>query len=142
MKQLYSSRNFGKLWFILQRQKQKFDRKFINKVLEIFEEGAGGNDFVVAYGDGQFPLTMKGCGSSAHGRLMRLLSKRVRVVMTNEYRTTKACPKCRDKTSSMWQPKGNKRKTTADGIEYCLKVRGLHVAEYAKPNGRVTMLLP
>ena len=96
LKKLYSSRNFGKLRFILQRQKQKFDRKFVNKALEIFEEGAGGNDFVVAYGDGQFPLTMKGCGSLAHGRLMRLLLKRVRVVMTNEYRTTKACPKCRD----------------------------------------------
>jgi len=52
LKQLYSSRNFGKLRFILQRQKQKFDRKFVNKALEIFEEGAGGNDFVVAYGDG------------------------------------------------------------------------------------------
>jgi len=101
LRKLYSSRNFGKLRFRLHSQKQKFDRVYVNKALRIFEEEAGGNDYVVAYGDGQFPLTMKGCGSSAHGRLMRLLSKRVRVVMTNEYWTTKACPKCRDKTSSM-----------------------------------------
>lgn len=101
-------------------------------MLEIFEEGAGGNYFVVAYGDSQFPLTMKGCGSLAHGRLMRLLSKRVRVVMTNEYWTTKACPKCRDKTSSMRQPMGNVSKTTADGIDYRVNVDELSCCRICK----------
>merc|ERR1719469_381630 len=132
LKQLYSSRNFGKLRFWLHSQKQKFDRVYVNKALRIFEEEAGGNDYVVAYGDGQFPLTMKGCGSSAHGRLMRLLSKRVRVVMTNEYRTTKACPKCRDKTSSMRQPKGSYWEETADGILYRVNVHGLSCCRICK----------
>ena len=46
-------------------------------------------------------------GNSAHGRLMVLLSKRVRIVMTNEYRTTKACPNCKNKELSMQCPKEN-----------------------------------
>ena len=65
---------------------------------------AGGRDFVVAYGDGDFPLVIKGLGSSSHKKLMRLLSKKVRIVLTCEFRTTKACPCCRSQTSSMKHP--------------------------------------
>ena len=52
----------------------------------------------MAYGDGNFGLSMIGMDSdgSAYKRLMAGLSKKVRVVMTDEYRTTKACPVCKD----------------------------------------------
>ena len=61
------------------------------------------------YGDGNFRLTMKGMygGGSAHRRLMIRLSKRVPVVMTDEYRTTKGCPVCRNYDLKMKCPKGN-----------------------------------
>ena len=106
---LYSSRKFGKRRFLQQRQKRAFCDKFINKTVNTCTEAAGGEDFIVAYGDGSFPLAMKGMdgGSSAHKRLMMLLSKRVRIVLTNEYRTTKACPKCRNNKLSMKCLKGN-----------------------------------
>ena len=79
-----------------QQRKLKFDDTFINKAARAFTEAAGGKDYIVAYGDGSFPLAMKGMdgGSSAHGRLMVLLSKRVRIVMTDEYLIIKACPNC------------------------------------------------
>ena len=52
----------------------------------------------MAYSDDNFGLTMKGMddGGSKHYYLMMQLSKKVRVVMTDEYRTTKACPVCKD----------------------------------------------
>ena len=126
MKGWYSSEDFAKLRFWQQRQKQKFDAVYINKTVRLLKEEAGeGNEFVVAYGDGKFPLTMKGVGSSAHERLMRLLSKKVRVVITDEYRTTKACPKCREQGHSMRQPKGSKTRTGRDGIEHRVNVHGL-----------------
>lgn len=51
-----------------------------------FTEAAGSEDFIVAYGDGSFPLSLKGMdgGASAHKRLMMLFSKRVHIVMINE----------------------------------------------------------
>ena len=75
-------------------------------------------------GDGSFPLGMKGMdgGSSAHGRLMVLLSKRVRIVMTNEYRTTKACPKCKNKELSMQCPKGNAKYYNSRQERYYRKI--------------------
>ena len=41
LKKLYSSRNFGKLRFKQQSQKQKFDRVYVSKALKIFEGEAG-----------------------------------------------------------------------------------------------------
>jgi len=103
LKYLYLSRQFGKRRFLRQRQKQQFDDKFINKVVKVFSKAAGTNNFIVAYSDRSFPLAMKGLDfcCSAHERLMMLLSKRVRIIMTNECRTTKAFPKCRDKKLKM-----------------------------------------
>ena len=46
-------------------------------------------------------------GESAHRRLMIRLSKRVLVVMTDEYRTTKACPVCKSYYLTIKCPKGN-----------------------------------
>ena len=76
---LYGSRGFGKRRFVLQQRKQAFDANFTNKAAARFRKEAGTDDFVVAYGDGSFPLSMKGMdgGGSAHKRLMTLLSKKV-----------------------------------------------------------------
>ena len=97
LKYLYGSRTFAKRRFLLARRKQRFDTTFVNGAVRTFRE-AGGDDVVVAYGDGSFPTSMKGMvgGGSAHKRLMALLSKKMRVVLTSEYRTTKACPTCRN----------------------------------------------
>ncbi len=76
LKHLYGSRGFGKRRFILQQRKQAFDANFTNHAAARFQKEAGTDDFVVAYGDGTFPLSMKGMdgGGSAHKRLMTLLS--------------------------------------------------------------------
>ena len=91
---LYSTREFGKRRFLFQRRKKCFEDKFINKAVKTLIDAAGSEDFITAYGDGSFPLVMKGLDGSglAHKRLMMLLSKRTRNVMTNECQTTKACP--------------------------------------------------
>ena len=80
LKHLYGSRGFGKRRFVLQQRKQAFDANFTNKAAARFRKAAGTVNFVVAYGDGTFPLSMKGMdgGGSAHKRLMTLLSKKVK----------------------------------------------------------------
>ena len=64
--------------------------------MNICQKNARYDDFVVTYGNSNFGLTMKGMvgggGGSTHRRLMIRLSKRVPVIMTDEYRTTKVCP--------------------------------------------------
>jgi len=59
----------------------RFDSTFINGAVRAFR-AAGGDDVVVAYGDGDFTTSMKGMvgGGSAHKRLMALLSQKMRVV--------------------------------------------------------------
>ena len=82
---------------------------------------------MVAYGDGTFPLSMKGLdgGGSAHKRLMTLLSKKARIVLTSEYRTTKACPACRAPDEKMVQPKGNATRVTKNGVARRQRIHGL-----------------
>ena len=111
---------------MLARRKQRFDTTFVNGAVRTFRE-AGGDDVVVAYGDGSFPTSMKGMvgGGSAHKRLMALLSKKMRVVLTSEYRTTKACPTCRNKDESMVQPKGNVVVTYRNGLQRRTRIHGL-----------------
>ena len=106
---LYSTRQFDKCCLLQQRTKQLFDDAFINKVVKVFNDTAGGEDYIVAYGDGSFLLAMAGMdgGSLAHGRWMLLLSKRVRIMMTNEYHITKACSNYKNKELIMRCPKGN-----------------------------------
>ena len=126
LKYLYGSRTFAKRRFLLARRKQRFDTTFVNGAVRTFRE-AGGDDVVVAYGDGSFPTSMKGMvgGGSAHKRLMALLSKKMRVVLTSEYRTTKACPTCRNKDESMVQPKGNVVVTYRNGLQRRTRIHGL-----------------
>ena len=95
---LYASRSYAKQRFLMHKMKQRFCAKFIHDAVRKMEERAQGRNFVVAYGDGSFPVTMRGIigDGGCHRSLMILLSKRVRVVMTDEHRTTHACPFCRD----------------------------------------------
>ena len=127
LKYLYGSRGFGKRRFLLQKRKQAFDAKFINKAAAIFRAAAGRDDFVVAYGDGSFPLSMKGMdgGGSAYKRLMTLLSKKVRIVLTSEYRSTKACPSCRTPDENMVHPLGRERWKDKNGVERRKRIHGL-----------------
>ena len=68
LKPLYSSTEFGKRRFLLHRKKQKFDATFINSTVQKFIEGTRSDRFIVAYGNGNFSLSMKGMdgGGSAH----------------------------------------------------------------------------
>jgi len=121
---LYGSRTFAKRRFLYARRSQSYDDRLVQTTAKKMAAMAGGRDFVVAYGDGDFPLVIKGLGSSSHKKLMRLLSKKVRIVLTREYRTTKACPRCRCQTSSMKQPLGNTpqpcgRRSRVHGLSQC-----------------------
>ena len=60
LSRLYGSRGFGKRRFVMQQRKQAFDDNFTRKAAARFRAAAGTDDFVVAYGDGTFPLSMKG----------------------------------------------------------------------------------
>ena len=108
LKYFYSSNTLTKLRWIQERQKESFTETFINDFISKCKQERGGDDFVVAYGDGSFGLSMKGIdgGGSAHRRLTIRLSKRAHVVTTDEYRTTKACPVCKNHDLKMKCPKG------------------------------------
>ena len=71
--------------------------------MKFFNDAAGGEDCIVSYGDGTFPLVIKGTdgGSSDHGQLMVLLSK------TNHILMTKACPNYKNKKVRVQYPEGN-----------------------------------
>ena len=77
LKDVYCSRTFEKQRFLLQQRKHKFDATFINSKVNKFHSVAGDN-IVIAYVDGIFPLTMKGLdgGGSTHKRLIVLISKK------------------------------------------------------------------
>ena len=81
----------------------------MNEFVSRSKQQTGGNHFILAYDDANFGLTVKGIdgGGSTHKRLMMQLSKKVRVIMTDEYRTSKACPVCRVYDLKMECPKGN-----------------------------------
>ena len=70
---------------------------------------------------------MKGMdgGGSAHKRLMTLLSKKARIVLTSEYRTTKACPCCRSPDLKMVQPWGHATYDDKNGVERRKRIHGL-----------------
>ena len=72
---LYSSRQYEEQRFLFRQRKQRFQDSFVNKAVKSFTKAAGCDDFIVAYGDVIFPLTMKGMDgdASAHKRLMMLL---------------------------------------------------------------------
>ena len=117
----YGGRRYAKRRFVQQCQKQRFEDNFNNKFIQKCENG-GKAPIAVAYGDGQFPLSIPGCnGGTPHARLCRKLAQKRVVVKTNECLTTKRCPNCKLTThppkgtryaSSIWrmskmvQPKG------------------------------------
>ena len=131
--------------FLMHKMKQRFRAKFIHDAVRKMEERAQGRNFVVAYGDGSFPVTMKGTigGGGCHRSLMILLSKRVRVVMTDEHQTTHACPYCREEgmNKKMIHPKGNDlwfdrnlgrfRRKEIHGLSHCRVCKKLWSRDYA-----------
>ena len=56
---------------------------------------------------------------------MTLLSKKVRIVLTSEHRTTKACPHCRSHDSKMVQPRGNATYDDKNGVVRRKQIHGL-----------------
>ena len=81
--------------FLLARRKQAFEEQVINELIAKSERGSS-TPAVFAYGDGQFASSMQGChGGTPHARLRRLLAMKRRVVLVDEYLTTKRCPTCR-----------------------------------------------
>lgn len=110
LRHLYGSRAFGKRRFLLQKRKQKFDATFVNEAAAKFRKAAGvdeagvGRSFVVACGDGNFPLSMKGMdvGGCAHKRLMRLLSRYVSSLRTNTEPPKRALNVEQQTKNSIW----------------------------------------
>ena len=49
----------------------------------------------------------------------------VRIVLTSEYRTTKACPKCRHKDEKMVQPRGHAEYKDRNGVKRRKQIHGL-----------------
>lgn len=63
---------------------------FTNKAVNKFTKVVGSASFIVVYGDGSFPLSMEDMDDdgSAHKPLTMLVLKKVRIVITNNDRTT------------------------------------------------------
>ena len=122
------------------RRKQHFEETAVNRLIDESERGRD-HPVVFAYGDGQFAFSMKGChGGTPHARLRRLLALKRRVVLVDEYLTTKRCPKCRCekhlskeekkdpsmyRTAYMVQPRGVAQFTRQDGAVMTKRVHGL-----------------
>jgi len=72
---LYASRAAAKQRFLIYKKKQRFRATIINDAVRKMEERAGKKDFVVAYGNGGFPVSLKGMIGSGgcHRSLMILL---------------------------------------------------------------------
>ena len=122
------------------RRKQHFEETAVNRLIDESERGRDSPE-VFAYGDGQFAFSMKGChGGTPHARLRRLLALKRRVVLVDEYLTTKRCPKCRCekhlskeekkdpslyRSAYMVQPLGVAQFTRQDGAVMTKRVHGL-----------------
>ena len=136
----YGGRTFAKRRFLLARRKQHFEETAVNRLIDESERGRD-RPVVFAYGDGQFAFSMKGChGGTPHARLRRLLALKRRVVLVDEYLTTKRCPKCRCekhlskeekkdpslyRSAYMVQPLGVAQFTRQDGAVMTKRVHGL-----------------
>jgi len=87
---LYGSKRFAKERFLMARRKQSFTHAVVNKLIKVSEQGQGGAKVTIAYGNGKFPLSMRGCyGGTPHARLCRELARRRRVVLIDEHHTPK-----------------------------------------------------
>lgn len=138
LRTFYGSKTFAKRRFLRARRKQRFEETAVNRLIAESERGRDA-PAVFAYGDGQFASSMRGChGGTPHARLRRLLALKRRVVMVDEYLTTKRCPTCRCethltkeerktsfRTAYTVQPKGKAKYTRKDGVEVLKQVHGL-----------------
>ena len=140
LRTFYGGKAFAKRRFLLARRKQAFEEQVINELIAKSERGSS-TPAVFAYGDGQFASSMQGChGGTPHARLRRLLAMKRRVVLVDEYLTTKRCPTCRctnhltaeeRKNTNIYratfavQPKGVATYTRKDGAVVRKRVHGL-----------------
>ena len=154
LRRMYGGKAFAKRRFMLAKQKQRFEDKAVNRLIKQSEDGRDG-PVVFAYGDAKFAFSMRGChGGTPHARLRRRLAQKRRVVLIDEYFTTKRCPKCRCETqlskaqrqntktqlyrsAFMIQPRGladNKwrnGKQSVRGLSHCYKCHTLWSRDYA-----------
>ena len=118
----YGGRRYAKRRFVQQIQKQSYEDNLINDFIRKCEVGEKA-PIVVAYGDGQFPLSMPGCnGGTPHARLCRKLAQKRVVVKTNECLTTKRCPNCKIETHP---PKGTKYDSEVWRMSKMVQPRGV-----------------
>ena len=155
LRRMYGGKAFAKRRFLLAKQKQRFEDKAVNRLIAESERGRDG-PVVFAYGDAKFALSVRGChGRTPHARLRRRLALKRRVVLIDDYLTTKRCPECRCETqlskaqrcnstlyrsALMMQPRGlaeNKRrngtiaKQSVHGLSHCYTCHTQWIRDYA-----------
>ena len=91
----YGNKTFRNHKFFMYRRTQKCMDKAFNRLLK----GVNLSKTVVAFGDGSFPSSSKGELPGPLSSLVRKLSKRIRVVMIDEYNTSKTCNDCHGRHS-------------------------------------------
>ena len=148
LRTFYGGKAFAKRRFLLARRKQAFEEQVINELIvfclaasvkkfwrsqNIFCERGSSTPAVFAYGDGQFASSMHGChGGTPHARLRRLLAMKRRVVLVDEYLTTKRCPTCRCTTHLTAEERKNTKLYRA---AFAVQPKG--VASYTRKDGAV-----
>lgn len=88
----YHKKLFRKLKFRTQIYLRKSEDKFINNINKTFKED--NKDIVIIYGDWSNPKQMKHLIPSSNIGLRRLIEKKYKVLMMDEYCTSKLCSKC------------------------------------------------
>jgi len=132
LRTFYGGKAFAKRRFLLARRKQAFEEQVINELIAKSERGSS-TPAVFAYGDGQFASSMQGChGGTPHARLRRLLAMKRRVVLVDEYLTTKRCPTCRCTTHLTAEERKNTKLYRA---AFAVQPKG--VASYTRKDGAV-----
>jgi len=134
LRTFYGGKAFAKRRFLLARRKQRFEETVVNRLIAQSERGAQ-KPAVFAYGDGQFASSMRGChGGTPHARLRRILALKRRVVLVDEYLTTKRCPNCRCTTHLTAEERKN---TTLYRAAFAVQPQG--VATYTLPLANVVV---
>ena len=130
---MYGGKAFAKRRFLLAKQKQRFEDKAVNRLIKQSEDGRDG-PVVFAYGDAKFAFSMRGChGGTPHARLRRRLAQKRRVVLIDEYFTTKRCPKCRCETQLS---KAQRQNTKTQLYRFAFMIQPLGLADNKWRNGK------
>jgi len=87
----YQNKLFRKLKFRTQLYLRKSEDKFLNNIEKIYGKK---EDIAIIYGDWSNPKQMKHLMPSSNLGLKRLIEKKYKVLMIDEYCTSKLCSKC------------------------------------------------